>query len=101
MKSTDGTGPEKSRVYLLEDCCHKGMSAIQDERQPSKPLVCGLFGPHPQAHRTKIVMCGARTRTPFIAPARAPAPAPAHFFKKIQKKFFWLKSSFFWIFLQK
>ena len=29
----------------------------------SKPLVCGLFGPHPHAHRTKIVMCGARTRT--------------------------------------
>ena len=45
-----------------------------------KPLVCGLFGPHPHAHRTKFVMCGACTRTPFFAPARA--PAPAHFFKK-------------------
>ena len=40
MKSTDGTGPEKSRVYLLEDCCHKGMSAIQDERQP-REAQCG------------------------------------------------------------
>ena len=61
-----------------------------------KPLVCGLFGPHPHAHRTKIVMCGARTRTPFFGPARA----PAHFFKKFSKNFF---SNFFFleVFLEK
>ena len=60
-----------------------------------KPLVCGDFDPHPHAHRTKIVMCGARTRTPFFAPARA------HFFaKKFSKKIFFfnflvLKNQFF------
>ena len=57
-----------------------------------KPLVCGLFGPHPHAHRTKIVMCGARTRRTFFAPARA--PETAHFFLLI-------KLSFSGIFLQK
>ena len=64
-----------------------------------KPLVCGLFGPHPHAHRTKIAICGARTRTPFFAPARA----PAHFSKKIHflKKNLLLKIKFFVIFLQK
>ena len=54
----------------------------------SKPLVCGLFGPHPHAHRTKFVMCGARTSTPFFAPARA--HAHAHFFKKKFQNFFFL-----------
>ena len=50
----------------------------------TKPLVCGLFGPHPNPYRTKIVMCGARIRTPFFAPARA--TAPAHFLTEIKNK---------------
>ena len=51
-----------------------------------KPLVCRLFGPHAHAHHTKIVMCSARTRTPFFVPAHA--SAPTHFLKKISKKNF-------------
>ena len=49
-------------------------------RAVSKPLVCGDFGPHPHAHCTKIIMCGAHTCTPF-------------FQKKFQRNFF------FWFFL--
>ena len=70
----------------------KGMFVLQ-----TLPFVCGLFGPHLHPHRTKFVICGARTCTPFFA--HACAPASEH--KKNSKKkfflvFFYLKLSFFY-----
>ena len=69
----------------------KGMFVLQ-----TLPFVCGLFGPHLHPHRTKFVICGARTCTPFFV--HACAPASEH--KKNSKKnfflvFFYLKLSFF------
>ena len=56
-----------------------------------KPFVCGLFGPHPHAHSTKFVICGA---------CSCP-PTPAHLKRKSKKiyiffTFFSLKIKFFY-----
>ena len=68
----------------------RGMCTVQK----SKPLVCGLFGPHPHAHRTKIVMCGARTRTANFC-TRTRTRTRTNFQKKFQKKNFFQFFFFF------
>ena len=48
-------------------------------------ILTKCFCPQPHAHRTNLAMCGARTRTPIIASARAPAHISIFLLLKIMK----------------